>query len=414
MNRLLHKYKCLTVTHNKVSLGRLRQFILPSDDNTAFEAALNNLKEVMHLDELMYMQTCNRVMYFFTTDHSLDDQFIHNFFLQVNPRMAEDISIVDSHEGGAAMRHLLEVASSLDSMVVGEREIHKQLRLAYEQCRSWGLTGDSLRVAVKTAIQTAKNVFTNTRISEKPVSVVSLAMNELVKRVPDKGSRFLIVGAGSTNNLVAKFLLKFGYSHFTVFNRTMENGNALAGKLNGQAFQLGALHHYKDAFDVLITCTGATEPVISGPLYTKMLNGDTSKKLIIDLAVPHDVGDDIPSMEQIDYLEIGQIKSMAKANLDFRRQEIDKASQLIQKELDEFTVNYQMRQVEVAMRGVSQDIRKIKDHAVGKVFSREISQLDPNSKELLDKVLQYMEKKYVSIPMTRAKEAFQGDKRSIT
>ena len=125
------------------------------------------------------------------------------------------------------------VASSVDSLIIGEREILRQLRTAYDACRRAKLTGDSIRLAIKISVETAKRVYSNTKIGEKPVSVVSMAMRELENKQIDKNARILLIGAGQTNTLVAKFLKKFGYSNYTIFNRSLENGQKLAKLLIG-------------------------------------------------------------------------------------------------------------------------------------------------------------------------------------
>src|SRR5690606_4408953 len=166
---------------------------------------------------------------------------------------------------------------------VGEKEILLQVRQSYEAAREKKLTGDFLRLVMNRVVKTAKEVYTHTKIAEKPVSVVSIAYRLLksMKTTPD--ARILIIGAGQTNKLFSKYLRKHGSTNFTVFNRTFSKAEALAGELGGTARPLDELASYKDGFDVIITCTGAAKPIITPEIYSRLLGEDKGEKIIVDL-----------------------------------------------------------------------------------------------------------------------------------
>lgn len=404
----MDRFGILTITHKKLSLNKLGRFVVSSDNKPD---TLKRIKEKMGLDELLYLQTCNRVTFVFTASATLPTDFITQLFSQVNASLtAEELSllpnVVDHYEGTEAIRHFLSVATSIDSLVIGEREIHKQIRLAYNECQQWGLTGDSIRLLVKHTIEVAKRVFTDTDISKKPVSVVSLATESLLRlRVP-KEARIVLIGAGNTNTLMGKLLLKHGYRHFKVFNRTAKNAQILADKVSGEAFTLEALTATTEPFDVIISCTGSTEPILDWPTYQTMLQGDTQKKVIIDLAVPRDIDLEIEERAAVDYIDVEQLRALADKNLDFRRQALGLVQDMIEDELQSFEKLFHQRQLEHAMRGVSDDVREIRARALEAVFAKEIETMDPEARATMDKVLDYMEKKFISIPYTRARQAF--------
>src|SRR5690606_6291425 len=153
-----------------------------------------------------------------------------------------------------------------------------QVRKAYERCRQSGFTGDFLRLVMDRLVKTAKEVYTHTRISRNPVSVVSLAYRKLREIKLEENPRILIVGAGETNQNIAKYLLKHRFSNFVVFNRTLENARALSTELNAEAYPLSELPHYKGGFDILITCTGSPEAIIDKTLYQSLLHGERSEE----------------------------------------------------------------------------------------------------------------------------------------
>ena len=124
----------------------------------------------MDLKELLFLSTCNRVELVVTTPRNIDQEFLSEILLYINSRLTSEelnalLSKIKIHEGEDALRHLFNVSASLDSLVVGEREIITQVRKAYEFCNSLGTTGDTIRLAVKQTIETAKKVYTETDIA---------------------------------------------------------------------------------------------------------------------------------------------------------------------------------------------------------------------------------------------------------
>ena len=302
------------------------------------------------------------------------------------------------------MRHIFEVAASVDSLVVGEREIIRQLREAYNWCREENLTDDNIRIALDMTVKTAKEVYNKTRIGEKPVSVVSLAIKQLLNENVPTHARVLLIGAGQTNALVCKLLTKYGFSNITVFNRTLAKAQELASTHNGAAHTLEDLATYHKGFDVMVVCTAATEAIIHKENYTILLQGETDKKHIIDLAIPNNVDKSILPDFDINYVEIEDLKQMAEQNLLFRSKEVVKAQEIIKESITEFNGRYKERQLERAFCEMPVQIKAVKHKAVNEVFRKEMEHLDDETKELMLRMMTYMEKKCISIPMKVAKE----------
>ncbi|MBN8692315.1 MAG: glutamyl-tRNA reductase [Bacteroidetes bacterium] len=370
---------------------------------------LGKLKVNFNFDELLHLSTCNRVEFFVCTDTLLNETTIQNILKFVNPQLSvsdlkQFASSAELFEGDEAINHVFELASSLKSLVVGEREIITQVRKAYELCNGLNLTGDFTRLLVKQTIETAKEVFTNTDIAKNPVSVVSLAYRQLRDLGIKNEAKIIMVGSGETNTNMANYLQKHKYANFTIFNRTLSNAETLAQKLNATAFSLNDLTTYNKGFDVLITCTGSTEPVITDSVYQTIKAGDNTKKVIIDLALPADVDKQVIENNNIHYIDINSLKSQAEKNLDLRKGEVDKCRAIIKTKLEEFISLYNERKIELAFGEIPKQVKAIKELAMNEVFSKEINSLDDKSKEVLDKVLNYVEKKYNAVAMKTAKE----------
>jgi glutamyl-tRNA reductase len=308
------------------------------------------------------------------------------------------------YENEEALNYLMRVASSLESLVVGEKEILAQVRKAYEACRQNNLTGDYLRMVMTQVVKTAKEVYTYTNISKNPISIVSLAYRKLRDLKMCSNSRILIIGAGETNQNIAKYLKKHKYTNFSVFNRTLSKAQTLANELGGTAYNLESLQSFKSGFDVIITCTSATEPIITEKIYASLLNGDNQPKVIVDLAIPNDTAAEILIHNKVNFIEITGLKDIAEKNLQERYQELINGESIIEKNLKEFRPVLKQRRVEIAMKQVPEKIKEIKHRAMNSVFADDIDSLDDNSRLILEKVMSYMEKKYISIPMLMAKE----------
>ena len=407
---MLANYKILTVTHKSTNLKSIGDFVIKAADDAELKSRLEAIKSQFQFDELLYLPTCNRVMYLFTTSRPLDQRFISSFFKHINPNLSDTTfghidEIVDALEGAAALEHLLDVAASVDSLVIGERQILRQLREAFEQCWQWSLAGHFIRLAYQQAVAAAKAVYSNTRIGEKPVSIVSLAIQKLLKTKLSKSARILLIGAGQTNQLVGKFLLKHAFTNVVVFNRSLGKAKELAGMLDGESFTLDLLPSYTAGFDCLVVCTGATDSVITPELYTTLLQGDSSRKVVIDLSVPHNVAEAVVENNNIHYIEIEGLRNMAQVNLSFREREVKHARNILIQYLQEFPALLKQRQLELAMHRVPTEIKAVKDKAINEVFRKEVEMLDGQSRELMEKMLAYMEKKCIGIPMRVAREA---------
>jgi len=401
----MKNFKIIAFTHHTVGVESIGQLHI-QDDEVA--ARLEFLKQSCKLTELMYLSTCNRVEFLLITSEPAHSNFLHNFFKAFNPAWTEEqhawaMSHAREFDNEDALEHLFNVASSLDSLVVGEREIITQVRNSYEKSRELHLSGDLIRIIIKQTIETAKRVYTETNVTLNPVSIVSLAFRRLRDLNVKLDARFIIIGSGVTNAAMSKYLKKHGFHNFVIFNRTPANALKLGEELNAPVHALTELEHYKGGFDVLLTCTGAAKSVVTPDLYTSLLNGDTSRKVVIDLAIPNDL--DAAVVRQFDpqLISINTIQEIANKNLAEREKEMDSCKLIVAENIALFRQNFKTRQVELAMSEVPKRVKEIRALAMSEVFAKDMEILDSQSKETLEKILDYMEKKYISVPMKLAR-----------
>ncbi|MFN6013097.1 MAG: glutamyl-tRNA reductase [Flavobacteriales bacterium] len=403
---MTENFHIIAFTHRNLDIRDIGLLTIEEDKQ---EARLTDLKSKLGLDELMFLSTCNRVEFVFCTEKAIDFQFLIEFFNTLYPQFTRDEIGHFAHRGDTfnginAIEHMLAVASSIDSMVVGEREIITQVRHAFETSKKFDLTGDFIRLVMRHTIETAKRVYTETSIATKPVSVVSLAYHKLRDMNIPLDARIMIIGAGVTNTNMSRFLKKHGFKKFVVFNRTLSKAEDLAKDLSGTALPLQELSTYQGGFDVIIACTGADTHLITPEIYATLLGGDEGRKVVIDIALPQDLDPQIVTDHNVTHISVDVLQKISNENLKERSKEIQHVEEIIAEALFEFKHIQKVRSVELAMRDVPEKVKEIKTTAMNEVFKNDLASLDDHSKEVLEKIIGYMEKKYMSMPMLMAKE----------
>ena len=398
--------KVIAFTHKHIELKELGRLVICQENLTD---KLLRVKARFGISEIFYLATCNRVEFVMLTPKAVDKEFAKEFMDAIDMGLCHAstdtfLNAASIYEDKEALEHLLRTSCSLESLIVGEKEILAQLRKAYENCREAGLTGDGMRMFMNCIVKTAKEVYTHTNISKNPISVVSLAYRKLKDLKLSATDRVLIIGAGETNRNLSKYLQKHKFTNFAVFNRTISKAEELASDLNGKAFTLDTLKDYKNGFDIIITCTSATEPILTLDLYTSLLNGDTARKTIVDLAVPNDTAPEVLEKYPVNFIEVHSLNEVAKRNLQERYEELTHAEAIISENITLFLTELKQRKIELAMRQVPEKIKEIRNTAINSVFAEEVQGMDQQSREVLEKVINYMEKKYISVPMIMAKD----------
>lgn len=398
--------KVIAFTHKQIELKELGKLVICRENLTD---KLHQVKTAFGISEIFYLATCNRVEFVMITPEVVNREFAHKFVDMLGIGLCADhmdtfLDAARFYEDKEALEHLLRTSCSLESLIVGEKEILPQLRKAYEDCKEAGLTGESLRMFMSCVVKTAKEVYTDTNISKNPISVVSLAYRKLRDLKLCTNARILIIGAGETNRNISKYLQKHKFSNFAIFNRTLSKAQQLADDLGGEAFTLDELKNYNNGFDAIITCTSCIEPIITTEIYTSLLNGETGRKTIVDLAVPNDTAPEVLTQFPVNFIEVHSLNEVAKKNLQDRYLELVHAEAIIEQNIAEFINSLKQRRIELAMRQVPEKIKEIRNTAINSVFAEEVQGMDQQSRDILEKVINYMEKKYISVPMIMAKD----------
>jgi glutamyl-tRNA reductase len=399
---MLGYYKIITTNHNINSTNTIGDYAVETDHK---EQAFKSLSS-LDISELLYLATCNRVLYLFYCPREIDKTFISSFFATIKKTdfVIEDwLSKLEVYEGEEAVGHIMEVAGSIDSLVVGEREIFRQYRSAFKEAKEKNLIGDNLRILDKAIVQTSKSIYTNTRIGEKPLSIASLAMTSMLELLPYP-NHIVFIGAGETNTLLGKLLLNNYSGKYSVFNRTKKNADRLAKLVNGASFSLDSLRGIAD-FDILIISTASRNIIWSNELM-EMIHEKygNRKRILVDLSVPSNIERSITHHTNVILITIDNLNKLAEVNLEARKNEIVLAKEIVTKSRKGFRKMYNERKLELALSSIPQEVNKVKEKAITEVFSKKLDKENEETRKLIEEMMSYMAKKCISIPIKTAKQ----------
>ena len=377
--------------------------VAPEDQPATLRAWVDELE----LEGMVFLSTCNRVEFILSDDKYFcmgrTAQMLARFGLP-EADLERILNALQTYRGEEAMRHLMRVASSLESMVLGEREILTQVRQAFDLAMRHRLAGDRLRVAGRSVVETAKKVFTHTSVTTQAVSVNSLGWQALKSWNLPLDAPILMVGAGATNTSVGRFLAKAGYRHVTVVNRSLARAEALASLFeHGQFFTLDGLDDaLKAGPRAMVVCTGSDQALLGARHAALLPEGPLH---VLDLGVPSDVDDAFRTRPHLTVVDMAALKDVADQNLAIRATEVSKCESLLEAGLAEYFERLQAREVELALIELPNMIKAIRETAMGEVFAEDLESLDADARLLVERIVTYLEKKYVGLPMKLAKEA---------
>jgi len=161
---------------------------------------------------------------------------------------------------------------------------------------------------------------------------------------------------------------------------------------------------YKGGFDVILTCTASAEHIIDSHAYAALKSGVKGKKSLIDLSIPNDIAPEVISENNPHYIDITALQSMANENMKERHKELEACHAIIEENISTFRSVLKERKVEIAMSLIPQKVKEIHETALNTVFAKDVEKMDTETREVVEKILSYVEKKYISVPMKMAKE----------
>lgn len=289
--------------------------------------------------EGVVLSTCNRFeIYAFADGAKKRDGLWATSFLESVSGVAVSAHAY-AHTGPRAIQHLFEVASGLDSLVVGETEILGQVKASYELAKGLGMTGKHANVLFQRALYVGKKVRNDTAIAVGQTSVASVAVQlaeTIFGRLND--SAVLVLGAGAMAELTARHLMSKKVAKLTISNRTFERAAGLAGKLKAEALEWAKFPEALERVDIVVASTGAEKAVVTREMVAQAVKNRGGRSLfLIDIAMPRDIEDGVHELEHVYVYRLDDLESIAADNLKNRGGEVEKARVLAKAKSDEFS-----------------------------------------------------------------------------
>ncbi|MBF0199773.1 MAG: glutamyl-tRNA reductase [Desulfamplus sp.] len=323
--------------NHKTASVELREALAFTDEE--IPRALMELKRSGHAKEVLIFSTCNRMEILFIPGHQNGVEAIMDFLVQTKKIPGEKFKqALYTHKNHQAVKHLFRVASSLDSMIVGEPQILGQVKSAYRktvECRSSGVILNRL---MHKAFSIAKKVRRETGIGDSAVSISYAAIELANKIFSDLNQRsVMLLGAGEMAELAIEHLISHGVTQIFVANRTFKNAVKLAEKFNGVAISFEERIDLLARVDIIVSSTGATDYILTATHVGKALKLRRYRPLFfIDIAVPRDIDPAINKMDNAYLYDIDDLQEIVSDNMDERKKEAMKGERLVEEAVIKF------------------------------------------------------------------------------
>lgn len=368
--------------------------------------ALKSLYGREGIAECMILSTCNRVEVL----AGVDDPDVRTRQIKEYLRDFHDLSLKDFDPhlyvltSEEVISHVFEVATSLDSMIVGEPQILGQLKDAYAQAKECGVTGILLNNVLPKAFKVAKRVRTETGIGKRAISV-SFAAVELAKKIFGNISRksVLVLGAGEMSELVAQHLLSSGVDNVYVSNRTRERAEEMAKKFNGRVIPYEGLIEELSRIDILIASSGAPHFVIRHEHITRAINLRKGEPMfLIDIAVPRNIEPSINEIDNVFLYDIDDLQSVVKANLKERKKEARLAMEIVVQEVCTLSKRLVSLEVSPTIVALREEIEAIRKDEVERAMAR-MNGLSQRERDSIEGLTTSIINKILHLPVTTLK-----------
>ena len=294
----------------------------------ALRAATTSIPSV---SEAAIISTCNRTELYLSMDPNQERGVVEWLAHAREIHPAELDAVSYRHWDQDAARHLIRVASGLDSQVLGEPQIMGQVKSAYDLARTAGTVGPELSLLSQVTLSAAKRVRTDTDIGRNPVSVAYAAVTMAEQIFADlKDTHAMLLGAGDTIQKVAEHLSEKGVAKMAVANRTLTNAEALAARYDAVPLQLTDVASHLADYDILIASTGSSLPVVGkGALEAAIKQRRHKPIFIVDIAVPRDVEPEAAELPDVYLYTIDDLTEIIEENVRSRREAAENAESMV-------------------------------------------------------------------------------------
>jgi glutamyl-tRNA reductase len=378
----------------------LRECLARDPGNTS--AALASMRKFQSIREGLFISTCNRVEALYTSEEPEEARRSVIALLSDLGDVPEHafVSSLYTFQDAEAIRHIFRVASSLDSLVVGEPQILGQIKDAYYQATKEKTTGVVLNRLMHKTFHVAKRVRTETGIADAAVSI-SYAAVELAKKIfyDLEGKLVLLIGAGEMAELAARHLLGHGVTSIRVANRTFSRAVQVAESFNASAISFDEIGAQLLEADIVITSSASTEYVIDHELVKGSLRKRRNRPLFfIDIAVPRDVEPRVNDLGNVYVYDIDDLKGVVEINIAQRKEEAVKAERIVQEEVIKFEKWVKTLEVVPTIVSIREKAEAIRQAEIKRSLSS-LGHLDPSQRKAIETLTLSLAEKIINDPI---------------
>lgn len=391
----------LGINHNTASLElREKLAFLPSEMEGAFADARNSAD----VNELAILSTCNRTELYAYAD--LADNALLGWLAQFK-RLDVD-SLKDAHymwRNTHAVRHMMSVASGLDSLVLGEPQILGQMKSAYAVATEHGSLHSGLYGAFTNVFSVAKRVRSETAIGENPVSVAYAAVTLAQQIFSDlKQDTALLIGAGETIELVAQHLHEQGIKKIIVANRTLENAITLAKKFSAQAILLSEIPEYLQDADIVISSTASQLPLLGKGAVEYALKKRKHKAMfMVDIAVPRDIEPQVGDLPDVFLYTVDDLKEVIDENVRSREKAAEIAREIIEEGVHKYESEQRSKVSIDTIKIFRQKVQSMQEQELQKALKQLGTGGDPE--QIVNNLARNLSNKFMHEPSSQMKKA---------
>lgn len=401
-------------THQSAKLDVRERLAFSSPDQLA--RAYQELRSSFPQSELVVVSTCNRVEVY-TAQESPQDAPTHRqiaeFFSHFHSVPVNDFvdDLLQAH-GPEAVRHLFRVASSLDSMVLGEPQIVSQVKDAYRLAQENEACGWLTNTLFQGAIRVSARVRSETKLAEGRVSIASVAVGDFARSIFDRfdDKRVLIIGAGEMAEETIRYLKDEGVGEIVVSNRSVERAQRLAREWGGVVKPFEQLDEWLAEADVIVSTTGADRPIVDVARFAKVRKASGSKPVfILDLGAPRDFDPAINmAFDNVFLYCIDDLEATCEQNRRARVKEIDRANLIIEEETNRFLHDVYHRATGPVIKRLREEWHDIRQQEVSRLFAK-LSNLNDKDRQEIEKSIERIVNKLLHPPLEALRdEAQQG------
>jgi glutamyl-tRNA reductase len=387
-----------------------------ASEQTNVMAALEYLRKLPSIKEALFLSTCNRVEFLYATEDSTEAmKGVLDLMSQLGGISGDRFS---SHlynlEDMEAVKHVFRVASSLDSMIVGEPQILGQIKEAYSQAVREKTSGVILNRLMHKAFHVAKRVRTEAAISDAAVSV-SYAAVELAKKIFHElqGREVLLIGAGEMAELAARHLMRQHANPITVANRTFQRALQISERFGGKAVSFEEIGLQLVEADIVITSTASKQYVVTFDQVKALLRKRRNRPLFfIDIAVPRDVEPRVNELGNVYVYDIDDLKGVVDFNMEQRRQEAVKAERIVDEEVIKFEKWLKTLEVVPTIISLKNKAEAIRRSEIRKSLSS-LGTLTPAQMETLRSLTSSIAEKIINDPILALKKKVDRNSKDL-